>query len=74
LAGSRSLARDIRALSTARADSCPRSDYPAARPRLALPVRQGESCVVSYRTFTVETALYFCGCEAKLGNSQIRRF
>jgi|GEM_PF-5390098 len=31
-------------------------------------------CGVGYRPFNVETALYFCGCEAKLGNSQIRRF
>jgi len=33
--------RDIRALSTARADRARSGDSPAARPRLALPVRQG---------------------------------
>jgi hypothetical protein len=50
-------ARDIRALSTARADSRPRSDSPASHhTRLALPVRQGDVCRVGYRPFIVETA------------------
>ena len=56
--------RDIRALSTARADSRPlmrlRSRW-SPRARLALPVRQGSVCGVGYRTFHVETA-----CETKI--------
>jgi len=41
LGGLAAAARDICALRTARADSCPRSDSPLARAHLALPVRQG---------------------------------
>ena len=52
-------ARDIRALSTARADSCPRRRLRSRwspRASLALPVRQGGVCGVGYRAFHVETA------------------
>jgi hypothetical protein len=50
--------RDIRALSTARADRCPlrRPRASSPRARLALPVRQDEICGEGYRTFTVQTA------------------
>jgi len=56
--------RDIRALSTARADSGPRSDsapYSRRDPASPFQSARDEICGVGHRPFHVETALYFCG-------------